>query len=186
MEIALSLQVLPYFIAHPFPTSPSPCQMGPMATPSTGSTRKQRGNIYKWCTAHAPFPFCLSHPTLARSWAALSLQGAAISLRVLSARLGLKLWALWEDVISSTALQSVPAAACWEKAGMQFQHGGNALALLDQGWDLLTCLLNSSHFFKLQVVVQKCTNLEVHLNICVFHPVVPSSPSASFGTGIRS
>lgn len=58
--------------------------MGPMVMPSALNTGKQRGNIYKWCTVHSPFPFCVFHPTLARSWAAVSPQGAGISLRVLS------------------------------------------------------------------------------------------------------
>lgn len=148
---------------------------------STRSTSKWKDDIYKWCTVRVPFSFCVSRPTLAKYWAALSPQGARMSLRVLGVW---KVWTLqvlfnqyyWTrkvglsvythmclSVIPSRSLQHMivaslphtgscreprgvqtsPCAGCWEKAGIEFKHVRNGLTLLDWGYDLLTCLLDS-------------------------------------------
>lgn len=39
--------------------------------------------------------------------------------------------------------QTSPCGGCWEKVGIEFKHVRNGRTLLDWGYDLLTCLLDS-------------------------------------------
>lgn len=144
--------------------SPFPCQMGPVAMPSTWNARKQRGNIYKWCTAHVPVPFCIPHPTLARAWAALSPQGAGIPIR---GRFGLELCTLpQEDVKSSTPLQCLLLPGRWQGWNSSMGEMPWPCWTRNEIWWLVCWIHHISLSCKLQPRSSRA-NLEVHLNICV-------------------